>query len=447
MIRFDFKTLLIAVLVIGGAFELTKRLSFKREASDLQEIGKFHKNQAANRNLRPLGHLPHQPSSERYAKARPFVSLSANNKLKFASASPLEGQYDSSRGNASGNKTTKPPTVAKDKKTAQNKKCRPKNNSQLSQNNTVNNPFKLQRLESKPGQSQLSPLSKDQSQNRLQSRSQAPSQTLAGNLKPQGPEKETEEEICEEEEPQKPNEKIAEDKFKKSDEDDSKNDAPNSGSTYVGSYGTGGIQPQTNQKHSEDALLESWKIKLLTAPNFKETVRFIEAVQKGEISTQVFYTVVEMMLTDPRQQIQELGVIAAGRTPSLDSYHLLVDVLKKERFGSALRQKVESELNTFEQVQFLWVLEKVILSSDDTFAVIWATKQVDDSAKKYLDAKYNRPVKGENGTLSNQNPFKSQYKKFIAALQSLSTGNSNSEQSLQARDTLKSLEDLLKNLS
>jgi len=145
--------------------------------------------------------------------------------------------------------------------------------------------------------------------------------------------------------------------------------------------------------------------------------------------------------------MRELGILAAGRTPSPQSFHLLVDVLKHEGFGSKLRQRAEAELNIYEQISYLWILESIMRTSDDVFSVVWATKQLEDSARRYLSAKFNRPVPGGNGTQTTRNPYLSQYNRFVAVLQELSTTKGSSETSSQAKQTLQSLQDLIKALT
>lgn len=209
---------------------------------------------------------------------------------------------------------------------------------------------------------------------------------------------------------------------------------------------SGGIL--TNDDEGEDlAGLEEWKKRVLNHPDFKETVRLIQAAQSGEIPSPMFYKIVELMLADPRQEMKELGVLAAGRTPSFESFHLLVKVIKAENFGSRLRARAESELNAYEQPAFLPVLEKVLRGSPDVFAVVLATRQLEDSAKIYLTTKYSRPAPGPNTPQATKNPYIPTFERFVLVLQELAKSGNDPQESSQAQQTLNSIQTLLRTFS
>lgn len=229
-----------------------------------------------------------------------------------------------------------------------------------------------------------------------------------------------------------------EDVAKKDEKDAEPSDEEVEEPEYDTLYGGGGIAV-VSPENPEDALagLDEWKKLLLERPNFKETVRLIEMYQTGRIRPELFYAVVKLMLESHRREIKELGILAAGRTPSYDSYHLLISVIKHESFGSPFRIKAEAELNFYIQLNFLGVLENVLRNSNDVFAIVYATKKLDESAKRYLSSNYKRDPK------ASKHPYAKYYQRFIALLTTLSSSPDN-QQANQARQTLLSLQDLLK---
>ncbi|MGE0763303.1 MAG: hypothetical protein AB7N80_08495 [Bdellovibrionales bacterium] len=413
--RLGTTSLFVIALAIGGAFEIAKRLSWvgTPATGELAGIGKAGRSVMRGR-VQPL-------MRDRAIPGKPLMAHNTVNAIRTIPAyqkalmiPPTQGQFDSNAGQATAaNKVAQGTKKDADKSKDGQKKCKPKDGSGESQGQM---PAHLQALHAQA----VDPTA-------------LAHQGAAG---AEGQKQEGEEDLpdCEEDETVAK----ADDENQKEDDEDKNNDdlgANSATPTFGGGLAT------NNNKNAALAGLEEWKKRILDKPNFKETVRLIEAVQSGQISSALFYTLVNLMLQDSRIEMRELGVLAAGRTPSPDSYHILLDVIKHEAFGSRIRQRAEAELNIYEQVTYLWVLESVMRSSDDIFAVIWATKQLEDSARRYLNAKYNRPTPG-NGSASTRNPYVSHYNRFVAVLQELST--SRGEQSLQARETLRSLQDLIK---
>lgn len=413
MSRWGVSHILILVIAVGGLFEVIKRMP----RSDFKLAGNpTHVDQTKPYSRQALSEvraraLPAEKSQAfQAAKARPAQAMVIP---------PLEGQFD----------THAPQAVADKKTSAQNKvkavpdkdkakrKCRPKGEGGVSMADRLKAAQPNLKLAAKP-----IPMEEI---------------TKAEKAKKTGEQVEEEEEECVDEQ-----QEVAKEDHKPSEEDKSDDDLDDLSALEPAPTISGGIVISNNE-NSDIAGLEEWKKRLLDQPNFKETVRLIEAVQKGEISTALFYTLVKLMLEDNRQQIRELGVLAAGRVPSYESFHLLVGVLKVESFGSRLRTRAESELAYYQQLPYLSILENVLRTSEDIFALIWATRTLEDSAKHYLQAKYNR--KGTTGAAAN--PYLANYKRFLTVLEELIREGHDSQQVAQARQTLSSLQDLLRALS
>ncbi len=409
MSRWGVSHILILVLAVGGLFEVIKRLprpDFKLAGNPSRvEQSKPY----SRENLR-----------EARAQAPPRNSVQAQKAVKARSSGnlvipPLEGKFDAHAPQAAAtNKTNQAKAIpTKDKAT---KKCRPKGEGESQATQLLDPSHPDLKLATQP-----IPMEEI---------------TKAENAKSKGDQSEDEEECNEEQQ------EVAKEDPKLSEDDKSDQELDDLNAFEPAPTLGGGLVINNNQA-TDIPGLEEWKKRLLDQPNFKETVRLIEAVQKGEISTALFHAVVKLMLEDNRQQIRELGVLAAGRVPSYESFHLLVSVLKVETFGSKIRTRAENELAFYQQLPYLTVVENVLRNSEDVFALVWATRTLEDSAKHYLQTKYNR--KGSSG--SSTNPYLSTYNRFVSVLEELIREGQDSQQVAQARQTLSSLQDLIRALS
>lgn len=396
MNRLGFHHIIILALVVGGTFELIKKFRFSDPTdAAVETIGE----------VSPYARKDHDLShSKAMNNVRGFVTAQA--KPAYAQRRSglfipkTEGQFEAHA----------PKTIAGAVVNGQNN---PKGEKKKTQTTAE----KCRKKKAAEGEEVADRESSDD-----------PKQLQFGQAKP---EKEKEEVECEDEDKvaknnEKPEEKPEETK-------------PNDVSAFIAPTAVVGGLVIANNTDGDLAGLEEWKARLLNQPNFKETVRLIEAAQSGQISSELFYTLVRLMLNDSRQEIRELGVLAAGRTPSYESYHLLISVVKKETFGSRIRVKAESELSYYQQISQLTIMERVLKNSTDVFAVIWATRLVEDSARRYLNAKYNH---SNGGTTTN--PYVKRFTNFVAVLEELSKSTHDAQQAAQARQTLFSLQDLLK---
>lgn len=415
MDRIGLKVFIAIAIALGGVFELAKRASWPETTSDavvIQQATEFAGNPYARRALSPReraarGHVQPAPAKFTVTKAQRALMIP-----------PTHGQFDSNGPAAIANGKQKPQT--QDKNAAADKRKKwdiKKRYDPVRHCLRKRTPEEQEEFEAIEGGD---PQKKE----------------VAANKNGE-PEVEKIEE-CEDDE------QVA-DKDEERTDDRDDNEQPDSEFAAAGTAAvSGGIF--TNHNEGEDlAGLEEWKKRVLNYPDFKETVRLIQAVQSGELSSAVFHKIVELMLADPRQDMKELGILAAGRTPSFESFHVLVKVVKSENFGSRLRVRAEAELNAYEQPTFLPLLDKVLRNSPDVFAVVWATRQLEDSAKTYLTAKYMRPVPGQ--TQATKNPYVATFQKFVLVLEELTKSGNDPQETSQARQTLDSIRQLLRTLS
>lgn len=427
MLRHSFTTFLILALFVGGVFEMVKRTSLLSPPTSSGREGQF--STLVNKlNLAPyVRALKQEENTElkKYRQARAkimrdeIVQLKRlqQEKARALMIPPKEGKFDAHGPKAIAKNAT-PSKIQGDKKNADKdtaagpgkKKCRPKV-SFAPAGIVANAPI------------MPAPVAMN-------------AQPAKGETVTNDPDQPTPEEECEEDSETNVAKEEKPEEDKKDDDDTANELTADTAPAFVG-----GLAP-TVSPHDDSSDLAMWKERLLNQPDFKETVRLIEAAQSGQISTDLFKTIVGLMLASPKAEIRELGVLAAGRVPSYESFHLLVGVLKKESQGSRLRQRAEAEIDIYQQPSYLHILERVLKSSPEILAVIWAAKLAEDSAKIYLSAKYNRPRPGKTG-----HPYAKYYERLIATLQTLVQQGGTNDHAIQARQTLQSIQNLLRAIS
>ncbi|MBX7231750.1 MAG: hypothetical protein K1X29_06665 [Bdellovibrionales bacterium] len=469
MPRFGFKFWIVTALCIGSAFELVKRVQLSQlnrsrdgEVSELlkKEILPYSIKQ--RKKILALDQDPPLPHTRLQKGPTPIYGQNGT-KLQGDQNLKTSGSFDSNVPQAQ-TPTDPNHANASDKKQMIAKKCKPKSSS--SQNGglpvvpinnesvhfTLNSEVKksldssYQEEENLKNQNKPNAANPETSVRNDNITPDSRDQENSKNTPSQASNSSTVEEVLEDC-PEEPSTQVAaqdEDKLthknknqKNTPNIESKNiDNKNDIVAFISTFG--GLMPKDTDpaaNKSDEKQLELWKSLLLDSPSLKETLNFIDSYRSGLVSSPVFYQIIQLMLESNVDKIKELGILAAGRTPSPESFATLIEVLKKYGFGNPIRKKAELELNSYEQINNLDILSQVIRSSSDTFAVVWAIQQVEDSAKKYLDAKFN------NAT-TNKNPYNSTYQSFIVLLQEITT-RKNQEQASKAEQTLQSLQSLL----
>lgn len=99
--------------------------------------------------------------------------------------------------------------------------------------------------------------------------------------------------------------------------------------------------------------LEEWEAYVLRAPDFKRTSLMIRYYQTSLVKPDIFYEVVAQMVTDSRQEMRSLGVMALGQAPSARSFVLLVSVLDEEKGNTTLKTQVRTYMKHYTQLQNL----------------------------------------------------------------------------------------------
>lgn len=109
--------------------------------------------------------------------------------------------------------------------------------------------------------------------------------------------------------------------------------------------------------------IAEWEKILLTTPNHRETTRFIALFQTKQVTPEVFYGVVGLMMNDGRTQMRELGVMALGATPSLQSYSMLVSASQREQ-GAVKTQAAGYLEDIYNRPQTINVIYTAVIGKD-----------------------------------------------------------------------------------
>lgn len=211
---------------------------------------------------------------------------------------------------------------------------------------------------------------------------------------------------------------------------------------------TGGFQTVTQKdlkKNPASGTIEDWIRILLSSPNLSETKRFISQYQNGKVTSQTFYTIVQMMLEDSRLDMKQLGVMAAGVTPSVRSFEMLAEMQRTQR-DQALTSNIQRFLDPYgANLSHLSVLEKV-LSSNGDYAGLLALHKLNESANRNLNPAQSSEVvmetEGDQAASLGASPNAAYYQRFLTVLENL-TVSGNQTMAEEAKNSLTGLRNLL----
>ncbi len=194
----------------------------------------------------------------------------------------------------------------------------------------------------------------------------------------------------------------------------------------------------------QKALL-AWAERLLTEPNFAALTQLIAEYQSGLISAAVFYSLVDQMSADEREDIRRLAGIALVSTPSSSSFVRIATLLQTEAYNSSLRQSLELGLTYYKDLNYILALEHVLLREDSNHTLQLAVTQVLVSAEFHLQNSRQRLLDAEQDSSAHSSPSQAEivFSRFIAPLRNLTEQASDQDITTQAQTTLTYLEDLL----
>ena len=150
----------------------------------------------------------------------------------------------------------------------------------------------------------------------------------------------------------------------------------------------GGIAGQSSviaaKKDDQSDTLEAWQKRLLGAADLSETKVFIDRYQKGLVTADVYYQIVEQMVADSRDDMKQLGIMCAGVTPSVISFQILAKVESGLPSDSTVRASAETYLAHYSDLTYLGILARVLRTPASDYSTVAATQRLDTSAQRYL---------------------------------------------------------------
>lgn len=114
--------------------------------------------------------------------------------------------------------------------------------------------------------------------------------------------------------------------------------------------------------------IQEWENLLLKDPSHEETNNFIKLYRSGEVSSEIYYTIAQKMLGDPRPQMRQQGLILLESVPGQASYELLAETFYNEPNNSAFRATIEKHLGYYTRSESLAILLKG-LSREKSLAI------------------------------------------------------------------------------
>ena len=212
---------------------------------------------------------------------------------------------------------------------------------------------------------------------------------------------------------------------------------------------TGGFQNVAPKKDQPVAgSLEDWIRILLISPDATATKHFISQYQGGKVTSVIFYQVVQLMLEDSRTDMKQLGVMAAGVTPSVRSFEMLAEMQRIERPDSALAASINRFLEPYgTNLNYLGVLEKV-LGADNGYSSILAVHKLNTAANRYLVSSATPPAEAGGSEVPSEvvlttSPNAQYFTRFLALLENLTQSSNDQSMVEEAKSTLADLKTLL----
>ena len=167
-----------------------------------------------------------------------------------------------------------------------------------------------------------------------------------------------------------------------------------SGSFYPG-YMSG-----ENENTEELDTIEEWIAYFVNAQSLASIDRFTNAYLSQKISSDIFYSVIEELLTNFREKLKHYGIIALSKTPSRESFEHLVHITESDHHEQKVQSRAMQSFNMYTQTNHLNVVAATLSSSKDNVR-LKAIKLAVTSAQLNLKPNSNS-LDGENQNRQRQ---------------------------------------------
>jgi len=207
--------------------------------------------------------------------------------------------------------------------------------------------------------------------------------------------------------------------------------------------------PPKDNKTNVPQTVEEWMDRLINPINKENLDNLILSLQAGLITNELFYAVVDELLEYDDEDVQNLGVIALGSTPSPQSFDRAVKFIAEDGDTKPASNARNIILN-YKKLEFIQVLNNQLYSVDSTVQ-LQAAVLIRDSA---LDVIRSRPQDPGNNPQPSPSPspvaprtISSRdlrvYMQSMTSMQSLLTSGQTQHQAV-FQETIRVLEQLLR---
>ncbi len=184
-----------------------------------------------------------------------------------------------------------------------------------------------------------------------------------------------------------------------------KSDATPSSFMGGGVGGAGASASSTIKTNTNPVTLQDWENLILSTPSYANTMKLVAAYLSQQISADTFYTVVNEMLIDGRGQMQSLGVIALGATPSASSFSDLETNYSSGPQSGAVKSLMNTALSEYSTPQNMPILLQVALSGQTQQLQIEALQRIQTAVQSQILQHHNSVStagagRGSRGTTS-----------------------------------------------
>lgn len=150
--------------------------------------------------------------------------------------------------------------------------------------------------------------------------------------------------------------------------------------------GTGGAVLADPSDQNPDAdILADWLKRLSLRPNSALMTEFIREYQSGKITANVFYAVIESLLTESNSEFHSLAISAAVSSASPRSFNILARIALGDQFGPRAISEAVSGLNAYQSIQLVWVPRMVLENQTGPEGLlVLSANLINQSTEKYL---------------------------------------------------------------
>lgn len=143
------------------------------------------------------------------------------------------------------------------------------------------------------------------------------------------------------------------------------------------------LKEETKNKE-KSRTLEQWVQYILSNPTASRVNEFINLFNKNKISANIYYAVIEKMLSDERETVKDFAIVALSATPTLQSFFVLSEIANDDNYSVKHKQMAKDAIvvsyTSLAQVNLL----NQSLHSDEAIIVMQAAILIKTSAEKNL---------------------------------------------------------------